>query len=276
MNRYLFILKVCLGIYLVYLPLQILAENTSLMVVNSCVVFELSTAQLHSYAKSITVKVFSGNGWGSGILIHKQGQVYTVVTNEHVLMPGYGQPYRIQTPDGRVYKAVVVETAKFHGNDLGLLKFKSAGIKYQVALLPTISDLLEGEQVFAAGFPRESTGLLFTKGQITMLLNKPLKGGYQIGYSNDIQKGMSGGPVLNRQGQVIAINGRHSYPLWGNPFVFQDGFLPSTAVQTQMMKLSWSVPIKTFLKMAPKSIIPVDCSSNTPQATPSPRSKRGD
>ncbi|MBX9258419.1 trypsin-like peptidase domain-containing protein [Desmonostoc muscorum CCALA 125] len=259
MNRSSLILTVCLGIYLVYLPLQILAENTSLTVVNSCVASKLSTVQLHSYAKSITVKVFSGDTWGSGILIHKQGQDYGVLTNDHVLIPGQGKPYRIQTPDGRIYTAVVVEAAKFEGQDLALLKFFSPNKKYQVASLQKAAKLSENTEVFAAGFPLDSTNFLFTQGQIKLLLNQPLKGGFQIGYSNEIQKGMSGGPVLNRQGQVIAINGRHSYPLWGNPYVFENGEIPSAAIQKQMMKLSWAVPIQTFIKMAPKSILVPGC-----------------
>jgi S1-C subfamily serine protease len=259
MNRSLLILTVSLGIYLVYLPLQILAENTSLTVVNSCVASELSTVQLHSYAKSITVKVFSGDAWGSGILIHKQGQNYTVLTNDHVLIPGQGKPYRIQTPDARIYNAVVVETAKFEGQDLALLKFFSPDNQYQVASVQKTAKLSETNEVFAAGFPLESRNFLFTQGQIKLLLNQPLKGGFQIGYSNDIQKGMSGGPVLNRRGQVIAINGRHSYPLWGNPYVFKNGDLPSETIRQQMTKLSWAVPIQTFIKMAPKSIVTQGC-----------------
>lgn len=259
MNRSFFTLIVCIGIDLVKLSGQILAENASLMVVGSCVVPELSTVQLHSYAKSITVKVFSGDAWGSGILIHRQGQDYAVLTNDHVLIPGQGKPYRIQTPDSNIYNAVVVENAKFSGQDLALLKFRSRASNYQVASLSKSAKLSESNEVFAAGFPLESEDFVFKKGQIKLLLNQPLKGGFQIGYSNDIQKGMSGGPVLNSQGQVIAINGRHSYPLWGNPYVFQNGEIPSAAIQKQMMKLSWAVPIQTFIKLAPKSILTLGC-----------------
>lgn len=259
MNRSLLILTVCIGIYLVKLPRQILAENASLIVVGSCVVPKLSTVQLHSYAKSITVKVFSGDAWGSGILIHRQGQDYAVLTNDHVLIPGQGKTYRIQTSDSRIYNAIVVENAKFSGQDLALLKFRSKANNYQVASLSKSENLSESDEVFASGFPLESKYFTFSKGKIKILLNQPLKGGFKIGYSNDIQKGMSGGPVLNSQGQVIAINGRHSYPLWGNPYVFQNGEIPSAAIQKQMMKLSWAVPIQTFIKLVPKSISTLGC-----------------
>lgn len=239
-------LIVCIGGYLIHLPMQTLPEDISSTVVP--VAPELSVDQLRLIAQSITVKVFSGDTWGSGIIIHRQGRVYTVLTNEHVLTPGYEQPYRIQTPDGRIHRATVLRAAKFDGNDLGLLKFRSAGADYQVASLGAASMLPGRDEVFAAGFPFESKGFAFTTGQIKLLLNKPIAGGYQIGYTNDIQKGMSGGPLLNRQGQVIGINGRHSYPPWGNPYVFKDGSVPTPLMYEQMRPLSWAVPVETFLQ----------------------------
>ncbi|BAY65728.1 peptidase S1 and S6 chymotrypsin/Hap [Calothrix brevissima NIES-22] len=260
MNKGLLILTICLNFYLANFPEQILAENTTLTGANSCIAPELSTVQLHKYAKSITVKVFSGDAWGSGIVIHKQGQDYTVLTNDHVLISGQGKAYRIQTPDSQIYHAFVVETANFSGQDLALLRFRSQTKNYQVASLRNSGKLSVDNEVFAAGFPLESPNFLFTTGRIKLLLNQPLKGGLQIGYTNEIQKGMSGGPVLNRQGQVIGINARHAYPLWGNPYIFQNQEIPSKSLEEQMSALSWAVPIETFLKMAPKSIISQGCS----------------
>ena len=69
---------------------------------------QLSEQQLRQLAQSITVKVIAGEGWGSGILIHRQGQVYTVLTNRHVLEAGNGNVYKIQTPNGQTYPANLV------------------------------------------------------------------------------------------------------------------------------------------------------------------------
>ncbi|HAJ64669.1 MAG TPA: serine protease, partial [Cyanobacteria bacterium UBA8543] len=78
------------------------------------------------------------------------------------------------------------------------------------------------------GFPfamdwSDSMGFVLTTGQVSLLLNRALVGGYQVGYTNEIQKGMSGGPILNRQGKLVGINGMHKYPLWGDPYIYKDG-----------------------------------------------------
>jgi S1-C subfamily serine protease len=61
-----------------------------------------------------------------------------------------------------------------------------------------------------------------------MLPKKSLQEGYQIGYTNDVEQGMSGGPVLNQSGQLIGINGGLKHPLQGIiAFTFIDGSVPS-------------------------------------------------
>ena len=203
-------------------------------------------------AESITVKVFSGNGGGSGTLIAKQGQVYTVLTNQHVLTSG--EPYRIQTPDGRIYSAEIPKNVNFGKNDLALLQFR-ADADYTVAVLAETGfqgNLAVNQEVFAAGFPFDGEKLTFNSGKISLLPDKTLQGGYRIGYTNDIQKGMSGGPILNSQGQVIGINGVHAYALFGDPYVFEDGSKPSDTQKQQMTRLSWGVPIQIVVQAVPE------------------------
>lgn len=217
---------------------------------------QLTLRQLRDRAQSITIKVLAGQSWGSGILIQKQGQVYTVLTNEHVLR--LGSTYRIQTPDGKIYPASKETSAHFDDNDLALLRFPSAN-SYNIANLATggeSANLHIGDEMFAGGFPAvgngEGMGFVFTTGQVSYLLPKAFIGGYQVGYSNDIVKGMSGGPVLNRYGEVVAINGKHKYPLWGNTYIFKDGTTPVVQARQQMDSSSWAVPVQTFLQLAPQ------------------------
>lgn len=213
-------------------------------------VTQLSIKQLEKQGQAITVKVISRDVLGSGILLKKQGYFYTVLTNAHVLRTEK-PPYRIQTNDNRIWVADVPKTIRFGQNDLALLQFRSTGIIYSVASFG--SSPAVGDEVFAGGFPsqKEGTGkkgFAFTTGKISLRLHKALEGGYQFGYTNDIEKGMSGGPLLNRRGQVVGVNGMHAYPLWDAPSVFADGSEADAALHKKITRLSWAVPIETVIK----------------------------
>ncbi len=226
-------------------PFKVLVEQPST---------QHSPPHLQHIAKSITVKVLSKDFLGSGFVIHKQGSVYTVLTNAHVLRSGH-PPYQVKTPDGQIYAANLsksVETlhaTSLQGNDLALLQFRSPNATYAVASLGSASTLSVGNEVFASGFPsdperNQDKGFVFKAGQVSLVLEKALEGGYRIGYTNDIQKGMSGGPLLNRVGKVVAINGMHAEPLWGDPYVYQDGTQPEPLLRKQMSQYSWGIPIE--------------------------------
>nr|WP_263011629.1 MULTISPECIES: serine protease [unclassified Laspinema] len=253
------IVLVCVGSFLITLPTQLFPLSSSAQILpRSGVTGQPSPAllaeQVREIAQRITVKVLSGRSGGSGIIIQKQGLIYTVVTNQHVLTAGQGSGYQIQTPDGRTYPGEVVRTVSFEGNDLALLQFRSPGADYTVASVGTSSSLQAGDEVFAAGFPFESEQLgsawTFTTGTISLIADRAIKGGYQIAYTNPVEKGMSGGPILNRQGQVIGINGMHAYPLWGDPYLFTDGSRPSTAMREIMVRSSMGIAINTFVQLA--------------------------
>ena len=54
----------------------------------------LSPAQVKQQATDITVKILSTEFLGSGILLKKNGNIYTILTNAHVLEAGQ-RPYNI-------------------------------------------------------------------------------------------------------------------------------------------------------------------------------------
>jgi serine protease Do len=209
---------------------------------------------LQRHARAITVKVISGDDWGSGILIRQQGQRYTVITNEHVLW--IGDRYTVQTYDGKQYPAHRDVAGKFGKNDLGMLEFNPGpSANYPVATLGCSLELSAGTPVYAAGFPlplteSSSKGFKFTAGAISLIASKALEGGYQVGYSNYIEKGMSGGPVLNAKGEVIAVNGMHQEPLWGDPYLYQDGSKPKPSLFSTFSRSSWAIPMETALQTA--------------------------
>ena len=218
---------------------------------------QLSPEEVQRIARSITVKVLSNKTSGSGILVSKKGEngkkeeIYSVLTNRHVLVPG--EPYRIQTPDGKIYQANEVKDVNFKGKDLALLQFSSAQ-DYTLAELMSVSTLAVNQQVFAAGFVSDAEKLVFTTGEVSLLPDKPFQDGYQIGYTNNVQKGMSGGSILNQRGEVIGINGIVANPIWGDPYVFEDGSKPNSSDREKMSRYSWGIAIKTAVALAPEFV----------------------
>lgn len=250
---------------ILYLPVSLAVPSVAAQPDTS----QLSPEQLQKLARSITVKVLSGDSSGSGILIKKEGQVYTVLTNQHVLTSG--KPIRIQTSDGNFHQATLITGVNFQSKDLALLQFR-ASADYAVASLTNLTTVAVNEQIFAAGFPFEAdssqpSGFTLTTGQVLYVPERAFKEGYQIGYSNNIGKGMSGGPILNRQGQVIGINGIHADPLWGDPYVYEDGSRPTDAQRDLMSRYSWGIPIQTFAQLAPQYASPEALATGTPTAT---------
>lgn len=229
---------------------------------------KLSPEELQQLASAITVKIIGGEAGGSGTIIRKVGSTYTVVTNQHVLQAVQGtskyridagkivKNIRIQTSDGLDYPATIVkgENINFQDKDLGLLEF-NADRTYDVGTFakPDVA-LKPGEKVWAAGFPAESAtpSSIVTTGEISLIPNQALEQGYQLGYTNPIQNGMSGGPIINGQGDVIGFNGRHGNPLFGDPFVYADGSKPTDTERQKMVGLSWGLPLSVLAQAAPE------------------------
>ncbi|PZV17275.1 MAG: peptidase S1 [Leptolyngbya sp.] len=210
---------------------------------------------LEAISRAITVKVKAGRNGGSGVLIRRQGQLYTVLTNRHVVTPG--APYVIQTLDQRSHPASLLKKIDFRGNDLALLQFRSVN-QYAIAILGRSGALAQNDSVIAAGYPLDESSsqnrFFQSTGKVSLIPKQPLVGGYQLGYTNLVFQGMSGGSVLNVKGEVVGINSLHAYPLWGDPYVFVDGSKPANPERSLIVRSSWAVPIDTFLCLAPEIV----------------------
>ncbi|MEZ2250239.1 tetratricopeptide repeat-containing serine protease family protein [Microcoleus sp.] len=263
-NRYLFILT-CISSFLLISPILSGCDRVNSFVQQfQPTIPKLSEKDLKELAESITVRVTTSKseGGGSGTLIRKDGSRYTVLTNAHVINNNEA-PYRIETPDKKTYSGSVVESVKFSdNNDLVLLEFFSDA-NYETANFPDLKNINQskyvntGEKVYATGFPfDDEKNVNFTTGSIELFPPKNFKNGYRIGYTNVIQKGMSGGPILNHLGELIGLNGRHSHPPFGDPFVFQDGTRPSEKEREKMLTLSWGVPVEILAETASQFVNP--------------------
>ncbi|GCL39753.1 hypothetical protein SR1949_48820 [Sphaerospermopsis reniformis] len=215
-------------------------------------------------ARLITVKIIhrpdrNGNylPLGSGVLVSKAGDTYSIITNHHVLQAGTA-PYWVETFDGLYHTVTAVEDkTHFLGKDLALLQFKYHRGHYNPATMANVAP--RSGFVMAAGFPlsaqapgqtRRKTpadgNLAIKPGEITEVLPKPLEGGYRIGYTSDVIKGMSGGPLLNCRGEVVGINGLHAQPIWGNSYVFADGSSVNPRDVATIIQYSWGIPVSDF------------------------------
>ena len=228
---------------------------------------KIKIEKVRQIATKVTVKILNQESLGSGILMQQQDDSYLVITNQHVLRAGE-EPYQVQTFDGKVYPATVIPTQVSSRYDIALLEFIADQESYQVVDMGKSSELTVGEPVFAVGFPyqhpeRNSASskklspnlfseLAFTKGRVSVILDQALEEGYQIGYTNEVQKGMSGGALLNIQGFLVGVNGKHAYPLWEAPDFFEDQSQPCSPLQELIIRSSLAIPLEKIINATPE------------------------
>lgn len=221
--------------------------GVAIVVVQPQVVRAISASEVAKTAKEITVLIESPSGVGSGVLLKRSGQVYTVATAQHVLASA-GQ-YTIVTPDGKSYSISQEAFKELPGVDLAMFEFKSTET-YSVAKIGDSSKTPEGTPAYISGFPATGLALTesiynFTEGKITANANRPLQDGYALVYSNATLPGMSGGPVLNSQGELIGIHGRAAEANVQQSSINADVGILKT-------EFNLGIPINTFLRLAPQ------------------------
>jgi S1-C subfamily serine protease len=250
------IVTICLIVFILVLLLRPLFSNSYKNFEGYFIPSVHSIDDLRQIAEAITVKVSSKEFLGSATVIKRDGEIYTIVTSAHVIISD-DPPYQIKTQDGRIYQALENTKYPVKDIDLAFLKFRSKTIVYPIANMENESILLVGAKVFVGGFVPDVDKPIrekfrFTVGQISLILDKPLKGGYQLGYTNDIYKGMSGAAILNDRGHMIGVNGLHKNPIWNTPDLYADGSEPSKSLQDLISRVSLAVPIKQILQNTPR------------------------
>ena len=157
--------------------------------------------------KKVPKREYNQQGLGSGIIVRKgKSNTYYVLTNEHVINDA--DEMLVSTYDGEQYSAKLIGVDI--GRDLAIISFESDE-KHTVAKLGDSDTLNPGDIVFAIGNPY---GFQFSMTfGIVSALNRDSRARSSSGSLNNyiqtdaaVNRGNSGGPLVNINGEVIGIN----------------------------------------------------------------------
>ncbi len=252
-------------------------------------------AELETKAKGFTVRIDSssktnGSGVianGSGVIIAKEGNIYTVLTADHVLCGEMARTdscadytYTVVTSDGKTRNIEKSTIIRQEGVDLAVFQFESLD-NYPVAEIANYNPNTD-DFVFAAGFAKigdNPSKWLFSGGIInekergliqtrqsdlsneqggTLQSVASLEGGYELVYTSITFGGMSGGAVLDSQGRVIGIHGSS-----------ETAGLEKIGVEKIQLGFSLGIPISTFIGLQERlKVKPQLLTTAQPQVSP--------
>lgn len=190
----------------------------------------LSPSAIQQAAQPITVQVLgygqSDSQAGSGVVIAKQGNTYAVLTNRHVICALTAQGkcdrtfrFQIRTTNGKLYPVSTVYTFEQSDGtpDIAVVLFQSPS-NYPVATLGDSNQLTNRDLIWINGFPgRNDTEfgkepLVFHKGFFSSRVSDSHGEGYTLNFGMVAAPGMSGSPIFDASGRVVAIFGQTGEP----------------------------------------------------------------
>ena len=168
----------------------------------------LSPEKIASRLEPSIVKVFYQGepGHGTGFFVPGEKGVCTVLTAAHVVKKE-GENL-LKTNDGKEWPASKVEI--FPNNiDLALVSFQpeKGNCNYSPLKIGNSDGLKQGSSIYISGFPIRDGYLVsqFVLGNVSRL--DRLAQGYGVSYQALTVGGMSGAPVVDVKGEVVAVHG---------------------------------------------------------------------
>lgn len=162
-----------------------------------------TAAEIVDAVRPAVVQIFSGGSTGSGVVIRREAGAVYVVTNNHVLT-SFSAP-TIGLDDGRRLTGQVIGRNIVH--DLAVIRISGGDL--EPAPLGSSKELRLGEEVIALGYPVISgidSSLTVTRGVVSAFVTDLADGSELIQTDAPINKGNSGGPLVNLRGEVVGIN----------------------------------------------------------------------
>lgn len=155
---------------------------------------ELASAIRPSLVKITQIGREGTDGIGSGFVVSEDG---LIATNLHVI--GEARRLQIEMHDGKTHDVSVVQASDSH-HDLALLKIDARGLK--PLPLGDSSTVQQGDPIVAMGAPE---GLAFSIVQGVLSATRDVDGTEMLQVAVPIEKGNSGGPLLDMQGRVLGL-----------------------------------------------------------------------
>ncbi|MEM1170625.1 MAG: GUN4 domain-containing protein [Cyanobacteria bacterium P01_H01_bin.35] len=219
---------------------------------------QLSSAKIASLLEPSIVRLFYRNpnaGHGTGFFVRGEKGVCTVLTAAHVVKRE-GERL-LKTQDGKVWQVAKVEI--FPSDiDLALVTFPAVGEKcnYPALKIGNSENLKKGSLIFIDGFPIRGGKLVsqFVSGEVSSL--DSLARGYGVSYEVLTVGGMSGAPVMDVRGEVVAVHGMSDVEVVQS-FASVQGSLSESEREifqqamervngVQSLTFGWGIPINFF------------------------------
>jgi len=188
------------------------ALSTASLLVSQAPAQAQSQEAVGKVAQAITVRI-EGATQGSGVLVKRDGNRYTVLTAWHVVSGQRpGEELDIYTSDGQRHPVEQGSLKRLGQVDMAVLTFSSPN-SYETARVGDVKSVSMGSPILVAGFPLPSSAvptrlLRLIKGDVIANATVAIPDGYQLLYDNQTLPGVSGGAVLNAQGELVGIHGK--------------------------------------------------------------------
>lgn len=201
-----------LSIKIVHFTSALLCSGITIFTSSGLPALSKTPQEVAEIAKRINVLV-EGATEGSGVLVNKSENTYTVLTAWHVIKGNrLGEEILIRTPDGNSHRTSITNASRVGNIDLATITFTSRNI-YSIVSMGDTGQIRQGAPIYVAGYPLSTTAvpvriMRFLPGQVIAYSSSPLPDGYQILYTNATLPGMSGGSVLSAAGSLLGIHGR--------------------------------------------------------------------
>lgn len=205
-------------------------------------------------------------GHGTGFFVAGAEGICTVLTAAHVVKPS--SKLLVTTDDQKLWKVLNIQ--RLPNVDLAVVTFKPLNSKncpYQSLALGNSDIVKIGQRIYISGYPERAgeseVVKQFAGGEVTTITKMPLPEGYAISYNVTAVGGMSGAPVINVAGQVIAVHGKTDTEIITLANTEQSSLSIEQKVQLQKINnrvetvtrinhFKWGIPIKSYL-LAPKT-----------------------